>query len=61
MPTAASIPLTPAEISLLVELLEHERGELPAEIRRSRVTTMTEELRKRLQVIADLLNRFRSQ
>ena len=53
-------PLSQAEWSLVIELLEHERGDLPAEIRHTRTSTLRDELRRRQQMVADLLERLRA-
>lgn len=61
--SAAPMPqpvLSRDEWALVVELLERERGELPAEIRHTRTTTVREELRQRLQLVEALLERLRA-
>ncbi|MEE8452215.1 MAG: hypothetical protein V3R99_09880 [Thermoguttaceae bacterium] len=51
--------LSDAEWELVGELLERERGELPAEIRHTRTTTVREELRDRARMVKDLLQRLK--
>ncbi len=47
------------EWTLLLELLEHERRELPAEIRHTRLQTVRDQLRRRLQLVDQMLQRLR--
>ncbi len=51
--------LTDAEWSLVIELLERERSDLPAEIHHTRTSKLREELRRRLEMVEDLLQRLR--
>ena len=51
--------LSDGEWALVVELLERERGELPAELHHTRTTTMREQLRLRLDMVDSLLRRLR--
>ncbi len=50
--------LSEAEWDLVVELLQREQGELPPEIRHTRTSTLREELRRREQMVQDLLHRL---
>ncbi|NUQ63044.1 MAG: hypothetical protein HUU20_11250 [Pirellulales bacterium] len=50
--------LSDAEWALVIELLETEQGELPAEIHHSRSSTVREELRHRLDLVRHLLDRL---
>ncbi len=52
--------LSEAEWELLIELLERERGELPAEIRHTRTATVHAELRQRSELVKGLLDRLQS-
>ncbi len=54
------VRLSDAEWALVVELLEREQGELPAEIRHTRVSTVREELRSRLEMVRRLLERLQT-
>lgn len=47
------------EWALLLELLEQERDELPAEIHHTRLQVVREQLRQRLQLVDQLLERLR--
>jgi hypothetical protein len=60
MQTAArpAIDLNESERQLIVELLERERGELPAEIRRTSTPGMRDQLRERLENVERLLHRL---
>jgi hypothetical protein len=51
--------LTDAEWELIIELLEHERGELPAEIRHTDTTDVRQRLQHRLELVTGLLSRLR--
>jgi hypothetical protein len=51
--------LSAEEWGLVLELLERERRELPAEIRHTRTVSVREELRNREQLIDGLLQRLR--
>jgi repressor of nif and glnA expression len=51
--------LSEAEWALVVELLERERGELPAEIHHTRTSALREQLRQRLEMVEGLLARLR--
>jgi hypothetical protein len=47
--------LSDAEWAMIIELLNRERGELPAEIHHCRNTRVREDLRQRLQRVRTLL------
>ncbi len=51
--------LSEAEWELVVELLQRERGELPSEIRRTRTSSVREELRVRKAMVQELLDRLK--
>ncbi|HUT09031.1 MAG TPA: hypothetical protein VMY42_00910 [Thermoguttaceae bacterium] len=51
--------LSEAEWALVVELLEHERSELPSEIRRTRTASVRDELHRREDMVQSLLDRLR--
>jgi hypothetical protein len=51
--------LSQAEWELVIELLEHEHHDLPAEIHHTRIARYREELRERHQMVTDLLHRLR--
>ena len=51
--------LTQPEWALILELLERERYELPAEIHHTRTTDVREELRRRMETVDSLLARLR--
>ena len=51
--------LSEEEWALVVELLERERGELPAEIRHTRVASVRENLQRRRDMVQDLLGRLK--
>jgi len=51
--------LTEEEWALVVELLEREEKELPAEIHHTRTSTVRDELHKRLGMVRGLLERLR--
>jgi hypothetical protein len=46
------------ELDLLVELLERERADLPAQIHRCRTCEMRDQLKRRLEVVNQLLQRL---
>lgn len=50
--------LSEADLELILELLQRERGELPAEIHHCRVSSVREELRQRLQRVRRLLEQL---
>lgn len=52
--------LSEEEWDLIVELLECERDELPAEIRHTRNSSVHDELQHRAQMVQDLLSRLRT-
>jgi hypothetical protein len=52
------LTLTDAEWKLLIELLEREQSELPAEIHHTRTSAVRDELRERLEMINRLLARL---
>jgi|YNPBryunderm2012_1023409.scaffolds.fasta_scaffold02558_3 hypothetical protein len=58
----AAAQMTPAfsreELELVVELLERERAELPAEIHRTRTSEVRDQLRRRLEMVNRLLERL---
>lgn len=51
--------LTRPEWELVMELLERERYELPAEIHHTRTSEMRDELKQRLKMVDHLLTRVR--
>ncbi len=51
--------LSEAEWELVVELLQHERGELPVEIRHTRTSRVREELHQRQDMVRQLLERLK--
>lgn len=51
--------LTDEEWALLIELLERERNDLPAEIHHTRTSSLRDQLRERLDLINQLLDRLR--
>ena len=53
-----SIHLTEAERALVIELLQREMEELPAEIHHSRSTTVREELKHRREMVRAMLDRL---
>jgi hypothetical protein len=53
--------LTKPEWELVMELLERERYELPAEIHHTRTSQMRDELKQRLELVNALLRRLRDQ
>jgi len=53
------VTLSEAEWELVVELLEHERAELPVEIRHTRTSSLRDELHRRREVVLRLLDRLR--
>ena len=48
------------ELELIVELLQHEVGELPVEIRHTRTSELRDQLRQRREIVRDLLKRLRT-
>jgi len=52
--------LSDAEWGLVVELLDREASELPSEIRHTRLSQYRDELRRREQLVRDLLARLRT-
>lgn len=52
--------LSGAEWALVIELLEREQHDLPAEIRHTRVTSFRDELRQRSSMVNDLLQRLQA-
>jgi hypothetical protein len=52
--------LSDAEWALVVELLQRELEELPAEIRHTRTASYRDDLHQRRQMIVRLLDRLRS-
>jgi hypothetical protein len=52
--------LSEAEWALVIELLESEQGELPVEIHHTRSSHLREELRRRAEMVQDLLSRLRT-
>lgn len=46
------------EIDLLIELLERERAELPAEIHHTRTSEVRDSLRRRLELVNRMLERL---
>jgi aromatic ring-cleaving dioxygenase len=53
------ITLTDEERTLLVELLERERGDLPAEIHHTRTHSVRDELHTRVHRVEQLLTKLR--
>ena len=51
--------LSEAEWDLVVELLERERAELPVEVRHTRTASVRDELRRREEMLDQLLARVR--
>ena len=51
--------LSDAEWMLVLELLEHERAELPAEIHHTRTSAVRDELHRRLEMVESLIRRLR--
>jgi len=51
--------LTDAERELVLDLLENERAELPAEIRRTKSQSVRDRLRDRLAMVEELIHRLR--
>lgn len=51
-------PLSGEELAILVELLEAERRDLPAEIRRTREGGFHDRLQQRLRLVEGLLKRL---
>ena len=51
--------LTGAELSLVIELLERERFELPTEIHHTRTASLRDDLRRRVEMVDRLLERLR--
>jgi hypothetical protein len=52
--------LSAAEWALVIELLEHERSELPAEIRHTRTSSVREDLQRRRDMVQQLLDRLKA-
>ena len=52
--------MSAGEWELVIELLERERSELPAEIHHTRTTRVRQELKNRLHVVDEMLGRLRS-
>ncbi len=52
--------LTQPEWELVLELLERERYELPAEIHHTRTSQMRDELKHRLELASGLLQKLRA-
>jgi hypothetical protein len=55
----AEMSFSEEELSLLVELLEHEDRELPSEIRHTRLTNYRDALHQRHDLVRRLLDRLR--
>lgn len=53
------IELSGPEQELLIDLLERERGDLPAEIRHTDTPEVKDGLRERLEIVERVLNRVR--
>lgn len=53
------VELTLEEWRLIARLLERERGELPAEIRRSKAMDVRDSLRRQLRFVEQLLAKVR--
>jgi hypothetical protein len=56
-----TLNLSEAEWEIVSELLEHERGNLNPEIRRTDSPKVHDELQKRMATVSGLLNRMKSQ
>jgi hypothetical protein len=54
-----SPPLSEAEWELVVELLERERADLPAEIHHTRTVAIRDDLKKRLDLVEQMIQRIR--
>ena len=52
--------LSEAEWTLVIELLERELHDLPAELHHTRLTSYREELKRRAEILKNLLERLRS-
>ena len=52
--------LSEAEWALVIELLERELHDLPAELHHTRLTSYREELKRRAELVKNLLERLRS-
>jgi hypothetical protein len=51
--------LSQAEWALLLELLQREQDELPVEIHHCRVSSYRDDLRNRLEMVRELIERLR--
>lgn len=56
---SGSLDLTHSELQLLAGLLERERGELPAEIRRSGFSSVRDDFKYRLRFVEDLQEKIK--
>lgn len=54
------LELSDAEWELLIQLLERERGDLPSEVRHSRLRSTRDQLREREDTVHQLLDRLRA-
>jgi hypothetical protein len=52
--------LSEAEWALVMELLEREHHDLPGELHHTRLTSYREELKRRAEMVKNLLERLRS-
>lgn len=52
--------MSDAEWALVVELLQREQDELPVEIHHCRVSAFRDDLRRRLEMVQDILERLQS-
>lgn len=51
---------TEAEWAVIIDLLEREQADLPAEIRHTRTASVRDDLRERLRMVRSMLERFQS-
>ncbi len=52
--------LSDAEWALVIELLERERHDLPGELHHTRLASYRDELRRRSELVSNLLERLRT-
>jgi hypothetical protein len=52
--------LSEAEWALVIQLLEREHHDLPGEIHHTRVSSYREELKRRMELVKNLLDRLRA-
>jgi hypothetical protein len=60
METISSVPIvfTEEEREIVIELLDRERTKLPVEVRHTRTGKFRDVLKRRLDIITELLNRM---